>query len=257
MESMGPELKESIAAAKTLALAKCGHEESPVSATECLRSLVGDSNHEHYWVATQDRALRAALQDIAGAPSLLLTPHGLTLETPSDLHKVRLQASLNPRFLLTIAVPICVPRMSCISCRLTLAGRGREAAEGSKIRIRAREEERLSAGGTQAPSHKGVQHVNGKAKRPEGGERGGSCREVRSHVSKSFMPGRSEVEEGTTWRPESVLQVEVHCVEWPPCGNSGSWQSGQGHSRRVFNTFIAAAVAVALWAAHWTTSRSS
>ena len=89
MSEIGVEVKKSIAVAKTLALAKCGHEEGKeASAANCLKSLVGEKNREHYVVGTQDRHLREQLERIPGAPAMFLTAHGLTMEAPSALHKV-------------------------------------------------------------------------------------------------------------------------------------------------------------------------
>jgi len=87
MATMGPEVSGSLAAARALALAKCGHEDAPQPASGCLRSLVGSDNREHYWIATQDRDLRRALSEIPGTPSLFLTAHGLTIEAPSEVDK--------------------------------------------------------------------------------------------------------------------------------------------------------------------------
>ena len=41
----------------------CGHDKV-VTAVDCIMSLVGDKNPEHYFVATQDSDLRERLREV-------------------------------------------------------------------------------------------------------------------------------------------------------------------------------------------------
>ena len=49
--------------AKKLDHFRCGHV-NPVSATECIRSLVGEKNEEGFSVATQDSELKKQLSKV-------------------------------------------------------------------------------------------------------------------------------------------------------------------------------------------------
>lgn len=64
----------------------CGHRNC-ISAADCLLSCVGQENSDHWWIATQDRMLREALNQIPAVPCLFLTYNGLFVETPSEASK--------------------------------------------------------------------------------------------------------------------------------------------------------------------------
>jgi U3 small nucleolar RNA-associated protein 23 len=107
--AMGPQTAAAAAAARALPLHKCEHQgpQQPqavvVPAAECLRTAVGECNADHWWVATQDRALRAALDKVrpaaalpsasasaAGAvPCLFASVNGLHLADPPRAAKRR------------------------------------------------------------------------------------------------------------------------------------------------------------------------
>jgi U3 small nucleolar RNA-associated protein 23 len=78
-----PDFAESSSAARTLDMARCTHE-TPVPATECMLSMVGQHNEEHFFIASQDVELRKRLRTVPGAALLFLSTAGLILEPPSE-----------------------------------------------------------------------------------------------------------------------------------------------------------------------------
>ncbi|TVU27608.1 hypothetical protein EJB05_19102 [Eragrostis curvula] len=69
-------------AASLLATTKCEHEKV-VSAVNCVLSLIGDKNPEHFFVATQDADLREQLREIPGVPVIYGLKNSLFIEQPS------------------------------------------------------------------------------------------------------------------------------------------------------------------------------
>jgi len=69
--------------AKTFGIHKCGHEGSPVSATNCLVSMLEKENPNRYVIASQDPDLRKAARAVKGTPILFLNRSAPTLERPS------------------------------------------------------------------------------------------------------------------------------------------------------------------------------
>jgi U3 small nucleolar RNA-associated protein 23 len=78
-------------ACKRYALHKCGHED-PVSAAQCLAEQVVDGNHEHFFIATQDRALQRQVINLPGGAVLFTSVNGIHIETPSEAQKRHVQA---------------------------------------------------------------------------------------------------------------------------------------------------------------------
>ncbi|KAG2499800.1 hypothetical protein HYH03_002096 [Edaphochlamys debaryana] len=58
-----------------------------VAAADCIRAAIGNRNEQHWFVATQDSALRRALGQIPGCPLVFATVNGVHLETPSEVTK--------------------------------------------------------------------------------------------------------------------------------------------------------------------------
>ncbi|GAQ82813.1 PIN domain containing protein [Klebsormidium nitens] len=83
LRALGPEFAKSSSAARTLDMARCIHE-TPVPASECVLSMVGQDNHEHFFVASQDAELRKRLRTVPGTALLFLSTAGLILEPPSE-----------------------------------------------------------------------------------------------------------------------------------------------------------------------------
>eukprot|EP00798_Chlamydomonas_sp_ICE-L_P000343 gene343-1718_t len=85
LKGLGSEFKEAATASHKLDLHKCGHENKAEPAHECLTEVIGKDNGGHWWVATQDKALRQSLGKIPGTPIIFATVNGLHLETPSEM----------------------------------------------------------------------------------------------------------------------------------------------------------------------------
>ncbi|EFA12229.1 rRNA-processing protein UTP23 homolog [Tribolium castaneum] len=85
MENLGTKLGGALIILKKFPIHKCGHEGQPVVASECLLSMLGDTNLNHYVIATQDRDLQNNVRHKVGVPLLYL--HGKTpvLEQPSEV----------------------------------------------------------------------------------------------------------------------------------------------------------------------------
>ncbi|GLC37585.1 hypothetical protein PLESTB_001670800 [Pleodorina starrii] len=62
-----------------------GGGEGPISAADCIRAVIGRRNEQHWFVATQDAALRKELGQIPGCPLVFATVNGIHLETPSEV----------------------------------------------------------------------------------------------------------------------------------------------------------------------------
>ncbi|RLN35640.1 hypothetical protein C2845_PM03G04440 [Panicum miliaceum] len=82
LRRLGKSHAESFDAAQLLATAKCEHDKV-VSAVNCVLSLIGDRNPEHFFVATQDADLREKLREIPGVPVIYGLKNSLFIEQPS------------------------------------------------------------------------------------------------------------------------------------------------------------------------------
>ncbi|KTG40221.1 hypothetical protein cypCar_00001538 [Cyprinus carpio] len=63
---------------------KCKHMKDPVPASECLLSMLGETNPHHYFIATQDQQLTKALKKIPGVPLLYIILNTMVLDKPSE-----------------------------------------------------------------------------------------------------------------------------------------------------------------------------
>ncbi|KAL6457105.1 hypothetical protein MHYP_G00340680 [Metynnis hypsauchen] len=70
----------------------CKHSKEPISASECFQSVVGKTNPQHYFVATQDQKLRAKLMKIPGVPLLYIIQNTPVLEKPSPCSLKQVEA---------------------------------------------------------------------------------------------------------------------------------------------------------------------
>ncbi|GAA6073450.1 rRNA-processing protein UTP23 homolog [Tachysurus ichikawai] len=61
---------------------RCKHKD-PVPASQCLLSMLGQSNAHHYFVATQDRELTTSLSEIPGVPLIYIVLNTMVLDKPS------------------------------------------------------------------------------------------------------------------------------------------------------------------------------
>ncbi|XP_057296768.1 rRNA-processing protein UTP23 homolog isoform X2 [Hydractinia symbiolongicarpus] len=83
---LGPQLHGAHLVCKQFKLRKCTHNE-PVSAQECIQSMIGEDNNHHLFVASQDNELRNVLRKIPGVPLLHIHYNTLVLEKPSKFTK--------------------------------------------------------------------------------------------------------------------------------------------------------------------------
>ncbi|KAK7138576.1 hypothetical protein R3I93_015879 [Phoxinus phoxinus] len=63
---------------------RCKHTKDPVPASECLLSMLGETNPHHYFIATQDQELTKALKKIPGVPLLYIILNTMVLDKPSE-----------------------------------------------------------------------------------------------------------------------------------------------------------------------------
>ncbi|XP_044948333.1 rRNA-processing protein UTP23 homolog [Hordeum vulgare subsp. vulgare] len=82
LRRLGKSHSEAFDAAQLVATASCEHDKV-VSAVDCILSLVGDKNPEHYFVATQDSGLRAKLREVPCVPVIYGLKNSLFIEQPS------------------------------------------------------------------------------------------------------------------------------------------------------------------------------
>lgn len=61
----------------------CKHTKEPMSASQCLLSMLGETNPHHYFIATQDQELTTALKKIPGVPLLYIILNTMVLDKPS------------------------------------------------------------------------------------------------------------------------------------------------------------------------------
>lgn len=66
---------------------QCGHDQEPVSASECLMSQVDQNNQEHFFIATQDRNLQNKITRQPAGAVLFATVNGIQMEMPSEKQK--------------------------------------------------------------------------------------------------------------------------------------------------------------------------
>ncbi|CAK9141771.1 unnamed protein product [Ilex paraguariensis] len=82
LRSLGDSYSESLNEARKLMIARCEHEKRK-SAVACITEVIGESNPEHFFIATQDADLRKKFQEIPGVPVIFGLRNALFLEQPS------------------------------------------------------------------------------------------------------------------------------------------------------------------------------
>ncbi|XDV34991.1 hypothetical protein PO909_005048 [Leuciscus waleckii] len=80
---------------------RCKHTNDPVPASECVLSMLGETNPHHYFIATQDQELTKALKKIPGVPLLYIILNTMVLDKPSErtlkhVEAVQLGEIVNP-----------------------------------------------------------------------------------------------------------------------------------------------------------------
>jgi len=79
---LGPQLHGAVLVCQQFKLRKCGHA-NPVPAQDCIKSMIGKSNDNHFFVASQDYEMRKELGRIPGVPLLHIHYNSLVLQKPS------------------------------------------------------------------------------------------------------------------------------------------------------------------------------
>merc|ERR1719498_742923 len=83
LRSLGKNFSGAVNVSKGYYRLKCDHDPS-LSAAECIKSQIGDSNEPHYIVCTQDRKLIEHCRSVPGVPVICLHRQVPYLEHPSE-----------------------------------------------------------------------------------------------------------------------------------------------------------------------------
>ncbi|WOL18935.1 rRNA-processing protein [Canna indica] len=86
LRSLGESHSEALEAAQELITARCDHE-NRVSALVCVESVIGETNSEHFFVATQDVDMRKKFREVPGVPVIYGLRNSLFIEQPSSKQK--------------------------------------------------------------------------------------------------------------------------------------------------------------------------
>lgn len=84
-EKLGSKVFGALLILKQYSVHKCGHERKPITAANCLLSMLGKTNDKHYIIATQDVDLQHKVRNIPGVPLLYLHQKAPFLERPSEV----------------------------------------------------------------------------------------------------------------------------------------------------------------------------
>ena len=76
-------LKETASTYKTFERKFCSHPNGKLSASDCIKSIIGSDNKHRFAVATLDKSLRVDLAEIPGVPLLYINKSVYILEPPS------------------------------------------------------------------------------------------------------------------------------------------------------------------------------
>ncbi|XP_038906640.1 rRNA-processing protein UTP23 homolog isoform X2 [Benincasa hispida] len=86
LRALGQSYSRTFEAANQLFTARCNHVQRK-SAEACIRDVIGESNPEHFFLATQDANLRQQLREIPGVPLIYGLRNALFMEQPSDVQR--------------------------------------------------------------------------------------------------------------------------------------------------------------------------
>ncbi|CAL8292616.1 unnamed protein product [Merluccius merluccius] len=92
LESLGKELYGAKVILQRFQVRNCGHFQNPVPASECLLSLLEETNPHHYFVATQDFAVTEEVKRLPGVPLIYIVVNTMVLEKPSAASQERVAA---------------------------------------------------------------------------------------------------------------------------------------------------------------------
>ncbi|KAK9866502.1 hypothetical protein WJX84_009209 [Apatococcus fuscideae] len=83
LKALGKDFSNAYQTSKRLLKLTCSHQSNPVTPSDCIMSLIGGSNTEHFFVASQDAQLRKKLQQLPAGASIFASVNGVHLEQPS------------------------------------------------------------------------------------------------------------------------------------------------------------------------------
>ncbi|XP_042362117.1 rRNA-processing protein UTP23 homolog [Plectropomus leopardus] len=92
LETLGKELYGAKIILQRFQVRRCPHFKEPVPASECLLSMLGDTNPHHYFVATQDHTVTTGLKKIPGVPLLYIILNTIVLDKPCQTSLDHVQA---------------------------------------------------------------------------------------------------------------------------------------------------------------------
>ncbi|XP_013881896.1 rRNA-processing protein UTP23 homolog [Austrofundulus limnaeus] len=84
LETLGNQLYGAKIILQRFQVRRCSHFKNPVPASECLLSMLEDTNPQHYFVATQDPTVTDGLKKIPGVPLLYIVLNTIVLDKPSQ-----------------------------------------------------------------------------------------------------------------------------------------------------------------------------
>eukprot|EP00898_Chlorokybus_atmophyticus_P007613 jgi/Chlat1/7853/Chrsp66S07299 len=86
LKALGTDYAGTAKAARVFEGAKCSHD-TPVPAAACIQSLVANGNPEHFFIASQDAALKQQLHKVPGVAIVSIQNGQLHLEAPSETQR--------------------------------------------------------------------------------------------------------------------------------------------------------------------------
>ncbi|XP_061597729.1 rRNA-processing protein UTP23 homolog [Cololabis saira] len=92
LDTLGKELYGAKIILQRFQVRNCAHFKNPVPASECLLSMLEETNPHHYFVATQDRTVTEGLKNIPGVPLLYIILNTIVLDKPSQASLDQVQA---------------------------------------------------------------------------------------------------------------------------------------------------------------------
>lgn len=69
---------------KQFPIRKCDHAKKPISASQCILSLIGENNPDHLIIATNELTLTEKLRELPGCPVMYMKLSAMNLEKPSE-----------------------------------------------------------------------------------------------------------------------------------------------------------------------------
>ncbi|XP_008297541.1 rRNA-processing protein UTP23 homolog [Stegastes partitus] len=91
LELLGKQLYGAKLILQRFQVRKCPHLKDPVCASDCLLSMLQETNPQHYFIATQDHTLTSGLKQIPGVPLLYIILNTVVLDKPSSASLQRVQ----------------------------------------------------------------------------------------------------------------------------------------------------------------------